>query len=302
MRVGIPGRRRERLPGEAHARAPFEAGVDVRQSERGHVVRPGLVVGPEAADVEGERLAERPLEPRLQREADAVRGLGGAVAGLEVLGRGLLIEQLAARMDALDPHAALQVGAEARAGPEDAGDAEGRLETGPLLVGSEPQRLRLGGDVGVLGRVHRPELQANAEAPPAGRTLLRDPSLPLDGLLEDVPVLAVGCSEAEAAEEMPAGRRLGERRGVWARRALSLGGGGDRQARGEHNGVQCPKFNRHIRFSSSRDQLPPVLRDRSINSTASVVDAYLRVPARTPIVTCSIRAGAHLDSEAGLTH
>ena len=193
-----------------------------------HVVRPGVVVGVEEGGVEGELPAERPLEPGLDGEADAVRGLGGAVAGLEVLGRGLLVEQLAARVDALDPHAALEVGAEGRRRPEDAGEAEGRLEARPFLVG-EPQLFRLGGDVRVVGRVHRPELQAEAPAPRARGALVLDPDLPLEGLLEDVPVLAVGGSEAEAAVEVPLVGGPGE---DGARGGQRGGGGGGRGRRG----------------------------------------------------------------------
>ena len=258
---GIAGGRREGLPGEARPRAPLDAGVDVGQAERGHVVRPGVVVGVEPADVEGERPAERPLEARLDREPDPVRGVRRALAGLEPVGR-LVVEESAPRVDALERHVGHEIGAEALAGPEDAGDAQGRFEARPLLVG-EPQVQRLGGDVGVVGRVHRPEHQARAEAPRARRALLRDPELPLQGLLEDVPVLAVGGPEAETAVKVPGGRRVGERGGGGARRARArrgggwwrrhgrrgLGGGGRRQARGDRKGAKRPNLVRHLRFS-----------------------------------------------------
>ena len=231
----IQWRRRERSPVEANARAPLEARVDGRQAERVHVVRPGLVEGPEGGDVERESLAEGHLEARLESEADAVGGRGRAVAGLEVLGRGLLPEQLAAWVDALDPDAALEVGPEAPARVEDAPGAEGRLEAGPLQVGGEPRLGRFRRDVGIVGRVHRPELQVHAEEPLARRAPLRDADVPLDGLLEHVAVLAVRRAEAEGSVQLPGGRRRGVRRRKKAR-SVRCGRRRGLRAGGRHSG------------------------------------------------------------------
>ena len=224
---------------------------------------PGLVVGPEEGGVERERLAEGQFEARLDREPEAVRGLGGAVAGLEVLGRRLLIEELAARVDALDPHAPLEIGTKALLGPEDAGDA-GRTSRGAPIprrgATASPSRERWGPRPGPSSRTAGPCRNATFRT-----ALPRDPEIPSwkGGFWRNVPVLAVGRPEAEAAVEVPGGRWRGERRsggarrgrglcgrrglgGGGARRARGLRGGGNRQARGEHDGAQRPKLNKHV--------------------------------------------------------
>ena len=123
-------------------------------------------------------------------------------------------EQLAPRVDALDPDAALEIRAEAAARVEDAGDAQGRLEACPLQVGRASHLSTTPGSMfGILGRVHRPELQVHAEEPLARPALLRDADVPIEGLLEHVAVLAVSRAEAEGSVDLPGGRgrRVGRR-------------------------------------------------------------------------------------------
>ena len=89
--------------------------------------------------------------------------------------------------------------AEGPTGIEHARDAHEGLEARPLQVGGEPLIDLVGFDVGVLGRFHRAELQAAAEPPLARAGLLRDLEVPLQGLLEDVPELAVGRAQDDAS-------------------------------------------------------------------------------------------------------